>query len=76
MIAHSTDLFTDHDITIASAEPKLIPVRIVSFLYDILQSLLYFPGLGVQFTVPVEFPGCNGVFHPAYPALQVIVSSL
>ena len=41
MIAHRIDLFIDHDITIASAEPKLIPVLIVSCLYDIVDPYFF-----------------------------------
>jgi len=35
-MAHSTDLWTDQEITIASAVPKEIPVLMVSNLYDII----------------------------------------
>jgi hypothetical protein len=40
-IAHKTDLLTDQEITMARAVPNVMPVLIVSNLYDMFISLNY-----------------------------------
>jgi hypothetical protein len=51
IIAHKTDLFRDHDMTIARAEPKLIPVFIVSPVYVMIATSLL--GFCFSFTTSI-----------------------
>jgi hypothetical protein len=46
-MAHKTDLLNDHDIIMANAEPKPIPVLMVSCVYDMIASFLNM-GSGVR----------------------------
>ncbi len=68
-MAHKTDLFKDHDITMANAEPKPIPVLIVSFVYDMMASF-HNMGSGVNGLLPKYLLTPGSFWHYLEPRMD------